>query len=86
VEHFSWEYRHPGGKTTRELMTEYLGRVRKKAPTSASKQQMVLKGIFENAVNKGWIKDGQNPLMRSVFSPKDKMIHYPTPSVPKAVL
>ena len=86
VEHFSWEYRHPGGKTTRELMTEYLGRVRKKAPSSASKQQMVLKGVFENAVNKGWIKDGQNPLMRSVFSPKDKMIHYPTPSVPKAVL
>ena len=75
VEHFSWEYRHPGGKTTRELMTEYLGRVRKKAPSSASKQQMVLKGVFENAVNKGWIKDGQNPLMRSVFSPKDKKTH-----------
>ena len=38
VEHFSWEYRHPGGKSTRELMTEYLGRVRKKSPSSASKQ------------------------------------------------
>jgi len=75
VEHFSWEYRHPGGKSTRELMTEYLGRVRKKAPSSASKQQMVLKGVFENAVNKGWIKDGQNPLLRSVFSPKDKKSH-----------
>ena len=34
VEHFSWEYRHPGGKTTRELMTKYLGRVRKKAPAA----------------------------------------------------
>ena len=75
VEQFSWDYRHPGGKTTRELMTEYLGRVRKKAPSSASKQQMVLKGVFENAVNKGWIKDGQNPLLRSVFSPKDKKTH-----------
>ena len=75
VEHFSWEYRHPGGKTTRELMTEYLGRVRKKAPSSASKQQIILKEVFGNAVNKGWIKDGQNPLMRSVFSPKDKKTH-----------
>ena len=30
VEHFSWEYRHPGEKTTRELMTKYLGRVRRR--------------------------------------------------------
>ena len=38
VEHFSWEYRHSGGKTTRELMTEYLRRVFAKAPSSAKKQ------------------------------------------------
>ena len=36
---------------------------------------MVLKGVFENAVNKGWIRDGQNPLTRSVFSPKDMKTH-----------
>ena len=56
-------------------MTEYLRRVFAKAPSSAKKQQMVLKGVFENAVDRGWIKDGQNPLLRSVFSPKDKKSH-----------
>jgi hypothetical protein len=75
VEHFSWEYRHSAGKTTRELMTEYLRRVFAKAPSSAKKQQMVLKGVFENAVDRGWITDGQNLLLRSVFSPKDKKSH-----------
>ena len=75
VEHFSWEYRHPGGKNTRELMTEYLRRVFAKAPSSAKKQQMVLKRVFENAVDRGWIKDGQNPLLRSVFTPKDRKSH-----------
>ena len=75
VEHFAWEYRHSAGKTTRELMTEYLRRVFAKAPSSAKKQQMVLKGVFENAVDRGWIKDGQNPLLRSVFTPKDRKSH-----------
>ena len=66
-EHFSWEYRYSAGKTTREHMAEYLSRVFAKAPSSAKKQQMVLKGVFENAVDRGWKKDGQNPLLRSVF-------------------
>jgi len=76
VEHLSWEYEHPGGKTSREMMTDYLSKVRAKAPTSARKQQMVLKGVFENAIRKGWMKRDQNPAI-SITSPKDKASHKP---------
>ena len=74
VEFLSWDHQHPGGKTGRELMTDYLSKVRAKAPTSARKQQMVLKGVFENAIRKGWMKRDQNPAV-SITSPKDKASH-----------
>ena len=74
VEQLSWDYQHPGGKTSRELMVDYLGRIRRKAPTSAIKQQMVLKGVFENAIRKGWMGRDQNPAL-NVTSPKDKSSH-----------
>jgi len=74
VEQLSWDYKHPGGKTSRELMTDYLDRIRRKAPTSAVKQQMVLKGVFENAIRKGWMGRDQNPVL-NVTSPKAKASH-----------
>jgi len=74
VEHLSWDHQHKGGKTTRELMEEYFSRVRERAPTSAKKQQMVLKGVFENAIRKGWMKRDQNPVL-NITSPKDKKDH-----------
>jgi len=74
VEHLSWDHKHKGGKTTRELMTVYLKRVRKKAPTSAKKQQMVLKGVFDNAIRKGWMRRDQNPVL-NITSPKDIKEH-----------
>ena len=76
VEHMSWDHRHAGGKSSRELMTEYLGRIRTKAPTSARKQQMVLKGVFENAIRKGWMGRDQNPVL-NITSPKEKAAHKP---------
>ena len=72
IENLSWEHRHPGGKSSRELITDYLQGVHRRAPSSARKQQMVLKGVFDNAVNKGWVLERQHPLLREVFSPKDK--------------
>jgi len=74
VEQLSWDFKHPGGKTSRELMTDYLDRIRRKAPTSAVKQQMVLKGVFENAIRKGWMGRDQNPVL-NVTSPKAKASH-----------
>ena len=71
VEHLSWDYEHPGGRTSRELITDYLGRVRRRAPSSARKQTFILKGVFENAIRKGWVKRDQNPAV-SITSPKDK--------------
>ena len=71
VEHLSWDYEHPGGKTSRELITDYLGAVRRRAPSSARKQTFILKGVFENAIRKGWVKRDQNPAV-SITSPKDK--------------
>ena len=74
IEHLSWDHKHKDGKTTRELMTDYLSRVRERAPTSAKKQQMVLKGVFENAIRKGWMRRDQNPVL-NITSPKDKRTH-----------
>ena len=74
VGHLSWDHEHKGGKTTRELMEDYFTRVRKRAPTSAKKQQMVLKGVFENAIRKGWMRRDQNPVL-NITSPKDKKDH-----------
>ena len=55
-------------------MTDYLTRVRGKAPTSATKQQMVLKGVFDNAIRMGWIRRDQNPAL-NITSPKEKKSH-----------
>ena len=44
VEHLSWNYEHTGGKTSRELITDYLVAVRRRAPSSARKQTFILKG------------------------------------------
>ena len=74
VEEMSWDHKHPGGKTTRELMAAYLDRVRRKSPTSATKQRMVLKGVFENAIRNGWMKRDQNPVI-AITSPKEKVSH-----------
>lgn len=74
IEHLSWDHKHKDGKTTRELMTDYLSRVRERAPTSAKRQQMVLKGVFENAIRKGWMRRDQNPVL-NITSPKDKRTH-----------
>ena len=74
IEHLAWDFQHPGGKTGRELMTDYLTRVRGKAPTSATKQQMVLKGVFDNAIRMGWIRRDQNPAL-NITSPKEKKSH-----------
>ena len=74
IEHLAWDFQHPGGKTGRELMTDYLSRVRHRAPTSADKQQMVLKGVFNNAIRKGWMGRDQNPVL-NITSPKEKKSH-----------
>lgn len=83
IKHLVWDYEHPSGKTSREWFTEYLRTIRRKAPTSAIKQQMVLKGVFDHSCNEGWIKDHEHPLLRSVFSPKGrashKVQHHPYP-------
>lgn len=71
VDQLSWDYEHPGGKNSRELITDYLGRVRKRAPSSARKQTFIFKWVFENAIRKGWVKRDQNPAF-SIKSLKDK--------------
>ena len=71
IEHLSWDYEHPEGKTPRELVTDYLGTVRRRASSSARKQAFIFKGIFDNAIRKGWVKRDQNPAL-GITSPKEK--------------
>lgn len=76
VEDLSWDHVHPDGRSTRDWVTSYLEQVRRKAPTSATRQQMVLKGVFDYAIHKGWVKRDQNPAVGAT-TPQQAKQHKP---------
>ena len=61
IEHLSWDYRHPNGKTSREWFVEFIGKTRNRAPSTAEKMTFCLKGTFDCAVHRGWVERGQHP-------------------------
>ena len=72
VAHLEWDYVHPDGRTSREWVVNYLDRTRKRAPTSADKQETLLRQIFANAARNNWIKGSQNPAGEKIATPKQK--------------
>jgi len=49
VVNLSWDHTHPDGRSSKEWFVNYLDRTRERAPTSASKQETLLRQIFANA-------------------------------------
>ena len=72
VVNLSWDHKHPDGRTTRQWVVNYLDKTRERAPTSASKQETLLRQIFQNAARNNWIQGGQNPLGERVATPGQK--------------
>lgn len=72
VVNLSWDHRHPDGRSSREWFVNYLDKTRERAPTSATKQETLLRQIFANAARNNWIQDSQNPLGQKVATPKQK--------------
>ena len=72
VVNLSWDHKHPDGRTTRQWVVNYLDKTRERAPTSASKQETLLRQIFANAARNNWIRGGQNPLGERVATPGQK--------------
>lgn len=72
MDHLEWDYVHPDGRTSREWVVNYLDKTRERAPTSASKQETLLRQIFATAARVNWIKDSQNPVGQKIATPKQK--------------
>ena len=71
IEHLSWDYRHPNGKTSREWFVEFIGKTRNRAPSTAEKMTFCLKGTFDCAVHRGWVERGHHPA-QNLTSPAER--------------
>ena len=81
VEHFSWDYKQRMGKTGRELVMDYYEAIDSRAPVQADKVLMVLRNVFNHAIDKGWLERNQNPALNPL-SKKPKAPAVPHPTLP----
>ena len=63
VAHFGWDHKQQGGRTGREVVMAYADAVTKRAPVQGEKVLMVLRGVFNHAIDKGWLERNQNPAL-----------------------
>jgi integrase len=76
VEHFSWDHKHPGGKNGRQVVMDLKADIERRAPVHADKVLMVLRQVFDHAIDQGWMARDQNPALGTKGS---KSKHKPTP-------
>lgn len=76
VEHFSWDHKHSGGKNGRQVILDLKADIEKRAPVQADRVLMVLRQVFDHAIDQGWMPRDQNPAL-GTKSIKSK--HKPTP-------
>ena len=76
VEHFSWDYKHPGGKNGRQVVLDLKVDIERRAPVHAEKVLMVLRQVFDHAIDQGWMSRDQNPALGTKGT---KSKHKPTP-------
>jgi len=79
VEHFAWDHKQVDGRNGRQVVIEYFEGVQKRAPVQATRSLGVLRGVFDHAIDKGWMPRDQNPALstRGAKS-KHKVKHHPT--------
>ena len=76
VEHFSWDHKHPGGKNGRQVVMDLKADIERRAPVHADKVLMVLRQVFDHAIDQGWMARDQNPALGTKGA---KSKHKPTP-------
>jgi integrase len=76
VEHFAWDHKHPGGKNGRQVVLDLKADIERRAPVHADKVLMVLRQVFDHAIDKGWMPRDQNPALGTKGT---KSKHRPTP-------
>ena len=76
LEHLCWDGKGPSGKKGRELVMDYFRLVEARAPVQAKKSLMVLRMVFDHAIDQGWMERDQNPALGSRGT---KGKHKPTP-------
>jgi integrase len=76
VEHFSWDHKHPGGKNGRQVVMDLKADIERRAPVHADKVLMVLRQVFDHAIDQGWMARDQNPALGTKGT---KSKHKPTP-------
>jgi integrase len=79
VEHFSWDHKHPGGKNGRQVVMDLKTDIERRAPVHADKVLMVLRQVFDHAIDQGWMARDQNPALGTKGTKsKHKPISHPT--------
>ena len=63
VSHFGWDHKQQGGRTGREVVMAYVDAVSKRAPVQGEKVLMVMRQVFNHAIDKGWLERNQNPAL-----------------------
>jgi hypothetical protein len=63
VEHFSWDHKHPDGRKGREVVLDLKRTIEHRAPVQADNVLMVLRQVFDHAIDQGWMPRDQNPAL-----------------------
>ena len=64
VEHLSWDHKGPGGKNGRERVMEiFKSKVAEDKEPQADKLLMVMRQVFNHAIDQGWMERDQNPAL-----------------------
>ena len=65
VEHFSWDHKQPDGRKGREVVLDLKRSIERRAPVQADNVLMVLRQVFDHAIDQGWMPRDQNPALGS---------------------
>jgi integrase len=80
VAHLSWDHKGTGGKNGRERVMEiFRSKVADGKAPQADKLLMVMRGVFDHAIDQGWMERNQNPALGTKgTNTKHKATPHPT--------
>ena len=78
LENFTWGTRQKDGRTGRRIVLDWKKGIEKRAPVQSDKALMVLRQVFDYAIDQGWL-DAPNPAFGSKHAKsKSEVKHHPT--------